>query len=188
MSGDWQTSESPPNTGITGKESSNKPEQVNRSGRVMQILRANPDDAGTLTEIAFAAKRHWGYSERWIESWSHLLTVQPGFIAEHETYTACIDGITIGFYSLSRGLDRMRLEHLWVLPQAMRRGVGRALFLHAVGRVRALGFETLEIESDPNAAGFYEQMGAHRAGVTVTELDGRPRELPVLVYELDHVA
>jgi hypothetical protein len=32
----------------------------------MQILRANPDDAATLTEIAFAAKRHWGYPELWM--------------------------------------------------------------------------------------------------------------------------
>ena len=82
----------------------------------------------------------------------------------------------------------MRLEHLWVLPKAMRRGVGRALFVHAVERVRASGFETLEIESDPNAAGFYERMGARRVATTITELEGRLRELPVLVYEITHAA
>jgi len=154
----------------------------------MQILRANPEEAATLTEIAFAAKRHWGYPERWIESWSRVLTLHPRFIAEHETYTACINGDPIGFYCLSRQSDRMCLEHLWVLPQAMRRGVGRALFVHAVERARALGFETLEIESDPNAAGFYQQMGARHVGATVTELEGRSRELPVLIYEIDHAS
>ena len=154
----------------------------------MQILRAKPDDAATLTEIAFAAKRHWGYPERWIDSWSHLLCVQPGFIAEHETYAAYVDGRPVGFYSLSRGTDRMCLDHLWVLPQAMRRGVGRALFVHAVQRVREAGFDALEIESDPNAAGFYERMGACRVATTVTELEGRSRELPILVYEIKHAA
>src|SRR2546425_8620950 len=44
------------------------------------------------------------------------------FIAEQETYTAYIDGAAVGFSALSRGVDRMCLEHLWVLPQAMRRG------------------------------------------------------------------
>ncbi len=146
----------------------------------MQILRARPDDAATLTEIAFTAKRHWGYPARWIASWAHLLTIGPRLIAEQETYTAYVDGVPVGFYSLGRGLGRMSLEHLWVLPEAMRRGVGRALFIHAVERVRALGCETLEIESDPNAAGFYEHMGARRVARTVTELERRPRELPVL--------
>ena len=154
----------------------------------MQILRARPDDAPTLTEIAFAAKRHWGYPERWIASWSHLLTVEPESIAQQETYTAYVDGAPVGFYSLGRRLDRMYLDHLWVLPQAMRRGVGRALFVHAVGRVRAAGFDALEIESDPNAAGFYEHLGACRVATSVTELEGRPRELPVLIYEIDRAA
>ena len=30
-----------------------------------------------LTQIALAAKRHWGYPERWIEIWSSQLTFSP---------------------------------------------------------------------------------------------------------------
>jgi len=150
----------------------------------MQIVRATSDDAAILTEIAFAAKRHWGYPERWIAGWTDILTIEPWLISEQETYAGYVDGEAVGFYSLGRGAARMCLEHLWVLPRAMRRGVGRALFLHAVGRVRALGFEMLEVESDPNAAAFYEHMGARRVATTLTELEGRPRELPVLVYEI----
>jgi len=154
----------------------------------MQIRRAKPDEAPTLTEIAFAAKRHWGYPEQWMESWNHVLTMQPEFIAGHETYTAFLDGLPVGFYALKPGLNRMHLEHLWVLPEAMRRGVGRALFVHALGRMKACGFSTLEIESDPNAAGFYERMGARQVGAAVTELAGQTRELPVFVYEIGHAA
>ena len=149
------------------------------------ILRAKPDDAAALTEIAFAAKRHWGYPERWIEGWRNILTVQPEFVAKHETYAACVGGRPVGFYSLSRKSDAMSLERLWVLPEMMRKGVGLALFAHAVERARALGFANLEIESDPNAAGFYEQMGAKRVGAAVNELDGQPRDLPVFVYEIN---
>jgi len=50
--------------------------------------------------------------------------------------------------------------------------------------VRALGFESLAMESDPNAVGFYERMGARRVRAIVTELEGRSRELPILVYDL----
>src|SRR5262249_38658890 len=130
------------------------------------------------------AKRHWCYPERWIVCWTRLLTIGPELIAGQETYAAYINGEPAGFYSLKPGTDRTHLEHLWVLPQAMGQGVARALFTHTIERMKASGIETLEIESDPNAAGFYEHMGARRVGTTVTELEGNRRELPVLVFQV----
>jgi GNAT superfamily N-acetyltransferase len=150
----------------------------------MTIVRTKPDDAAVLTDIAFAAKRHWGYPEKWIESWRDALTIPPGFIANHETYAAILDGRMVGFYALGRRDDRLDLLHLWVLPDAMCRGIGRSLFLHGLERARESGYRELEIESDPNAEGFYQHMGAHRVGVKIKELDGQRRELPVLIYEI----
>jgi hypothetical protein len=66
----------------------------------MQILWANPSDAETLTEIAFAAKGHWGYPERWIESWSNQLTVTPELIASHDTHVAFVEDRAVGFYAI----------------------------------------------------------------------------------------
>ena len=149
----------------------------------MEIRRAKPQDAAALTEIAFAAKRHWGYPEQWIQGWKKILTIDADFIAKHETYTAYKDEHAVGFYALIRGSNRASLEHLWVLPSAMGQGVGRALFSHAVQRAKAQGVEAIEIESDPNAEKFYEQMGARRVGASVTELEGQARTLPVLLYD-----
>jgi ribosomal protein S18 acetylase RimI-like enzyme len=219
------------------------------SFRPMEIHRAKPEDAVALTEIAFAAKRHWGYPEQWIQRWKDVLTIQPEFIARNETYVAFLDGQPVGFYALVHGklrsasrmhcdhepvvsenpkvipqqrsglrespvrlgpsypgseasnvhnpervapgprgptVDgkrRASLEHLWVLPGAMGQGIGRALFTHAVQRAKALGLEAIEIESDPNAEKFYEQMGARRFSVNITELDGQSRALPLLIYD-----
>jgi hypothetical protein len=47
----------------------------------MQIVRAKPQEAEALTEIAHAAKRHWGYPEPWIQNWRDILTMRPEFIA-----------------------------------------------------------------------------------------------------------
>ena len=154
----------------------------------MQIARAKPDDAATLTDIALAAKRHWGYPMQWIELWRDVLTVLPEFIVGHETYVAIDEDRTVGFYALGRKGGRMDLLHLWVLPEAMGRGVGRSLFIHALERTSNLGFRELEIESDPNAEGFYKRMGAHRVGTSTKALSGHNRELPILVYKLDHDA
>src|SRR5260370_37177842 len=121
----------------------------------MDIRRAEPEDAAILTEIAFAAKRHWGYPEQWIQSWKNILTVQAELIAQNETYMVYVDGHAAGFYALARGPGRISLEHFWVVPKAMRQGIGRSLFSHAVQRAKALGAAAIEIESDPNAERFY---------------------------------
>ena len=149
-----------------------------------QITVARPTDAARLTEIAFAAKRHWGYPERWIESWRDALTITPEFLARHETFSAVMDGKIVGFCSLGQKESHAELLHLWVLPERMGQGIGRALFFHAIERTKTLGFRTLEIESDPNAEGFYQRMGARRVGVKIHTVEQQQRELPTLSYEV----
>jgi ribosomal protein S18 acetylase RimI-like enzyme len=149
----------------------------------MQIVPAKPEDADALSEIAHAAKRHWGYPERWIESWRDVLTIRPQFIAENVTFCARENDRIGGFYLLTTESDGAHLDHLWILPDAMDRGIGRALFRHAIEQAKKLGHRAIRIEADPNAAGFYERMGAKRIGTNVSEIEGQPRELPLLVYE-----
>ena len=151
----------------------------------MQIVRAKPQDADALTEIAHAAKRHWGYSERWIQCWRDILTMRPEFIAANVTYSAMEDCRVVGFYLLTNESDGLHLDHLWIAPDAMGRGIGRALFEHALDQTRSLGHRTLKIEADPNAEGFYTRMGARRIGANVTNIEGQRRELPVLLYNLE---
>jgi len=150
----------------------------------MQIVRAKPKDAEALTEIAHAAKRHWGYPERWIQSWRDILTMRPEFIAAYVAYSAIEEGRAIGFYLLTTENDGLHLDHLWIAPHAMRRGIGRALFAHAIEETRRLGHRRLKIEADPNAEGFYTRMGARRVGATVTTIENQRRELPLLLYDL----
>ena len=150
----------------------------------MKIVRAKPEDADVLTEIAFSAKRHWGYPERWIQSWRDILTMRPESIAANVAYSAMEDDRAVGFYLLTTESDGLHLDHLWIMPSAMGRGIGRALFEHAVEQASVLGFRVIKIEADPNAEGFYQRMGARRVGTQVTEIEGARRELPLLVYQL----
>ncbi len=152
----------------------------------MEIQRAIPGDAEALTRIAFAAKRYWGYPEHWMERWQESLTITPEFIRRNEVYAATLDKEIVGFYALAGRGRRIELEHLWVTPEHIGTGVGRALFDHAVRRAAALGAETLGIEADPHAEGFYRRMGARRVGETSYPLDGQRRVLPLLVADTHH--
>src|SRR4051812_37338544 len=106
----------------------------------MQIRRARTEDAGTLTEIAHAAKRHWGYPETWVAAWRDVLTMRPDFIAANVASVAREDNLAVAFYVLTTEDDGIHLDHLWVLPRAMGRGIGRALFEYAVAKAKDLGF------------------------------------------------
>jgi GNAT superfamily N-acetyltransferase len=153
----------------------------------IHIRRARADEAETLTEIAHAAKRHWGYPEQWIEHWKTDLTITPEFIAAHEVYVAIINEEAVGCCAIVFSAGRAALEHMWIRPQHMGAGVGRALFLHAKERAEEVGIAVLEISADPNAEGFYQRMGARRIGEIHSEIDGQPRVLPQLAVDLEPV-
>ncbi len=140
---------------------------------------AHPDEAETLTAIAFAAKGHWGYPAHWMDWWRPQLTVTAASVAGGETHVVREAERILGFVALRQEEETLRLEDLFVLPAEMRRGVGAALFRHARERARELGFEYFEWDSDPHAAGFYERMGAERIGTYRMTLEGQPRELPL---------
>jgi GNAT superfamily N-acetyltransferase len=150
----------------------------------VQIIRAKPSEAGTLSAIAWAAKAYWGYPAHWMEQWRGQLTITPEFIAANETFAATITGQIIAFYALLATAEAVRLEHLWVLPERIGQGIGRSLFIHAVERATLRGARRLTIEADPDAEPFYRRMGAIRIGLITSEIDGRRRELPLLAFDL----
>src|SRR5262245_36701034 len=133
----------------------------------LEIRRALSDESETLSMIAHTAKRHWGYPESWIEQWREQLTITPDFIRNNRVFAALSEGNVIGCCALVESIDKLELEHMWTLPEFIGKGVGRALFEHAVRSARSLSFKEFEITSDPNAEGFYKHMGAKRIGEVV---------------------
>jgi len=147
------------------------------------VRRALASEAPVLTRLAHAAKRHWKYPEAWIALWSDTLTVTPAFVERHPVRCAVRDGRVLVFYAISGAGTVRDLEHFWVLPAHMGRGVGARLFADAVATLRADGARQLRIASDPFAVGFYRRMGAHLVGEVPSTPRGRT--LPLLVFELE---
>jgi len=150
----------------------------------MRIEASRPADAPALTRIAHEAKRHWGYPERWIRRWRAQLTVTAAYVRANPTYGAVEGREIVGFCALRLDGDRAHVDHLWVIPAAMGRGVGRRLFRRCEERAARAGASRLCIESDPNAEGFYLAMGAAAAGRKAAPMDGRRRYLPLLEKRL----
>jgi GNAT superfamily N-acetyltransferase len=77
-------------------------------------------------------------------------------VGEALTRVAVVDGRIVGFATL---LDDGELEDLFVDPDWMRRGIGRALVLDAVALARERGFDRIEVTANGEALGFYESVG-----------------------------
>ena len=144
----------------------------------MNIRRASPDEAAILTEIAHAAKRHWGYPESWIESWKDDLTITPEFISSCEVYVAVVEGEIAGCCALVVNDSQAELEHMWLRPPHIGTGLGKKLFLYVMQRAAILKTTVVELSADPNAEAFYQHMGATRIGEVRSEVEGQPRVLP----------
>lgn len=149
----------------------------------IEIRRADPEEANTLTEIAHAAKRHWKYPESWIQQWRADLTISGEFIRTHEVFAATINGAVVGCCALVMTDSLAEIEHMWIRPEQMGGGVGRALFEYVSARSVERGAKVLELSADPYAEGFYARMGAKRIGEVVADMDGQSRVLPRMRIE-----
>jgi ribosomal protein S18 acetylase RimI-like enzyme len=147
---------------------------------IMLVRPVNPLEAGPLTQIALAAKRHWGYPERWMEIWTPQLTFDATYFETNESWAAVLDDKPIGFYTLLDHNGTGWIDNLWVVPEYIGQGVGKSLFVHALAMARQRGYKILQLEADPNTVGFYEKMGMYRIGERQSEVDGMPRSMPIL--------
>jgi GNAT superfamily N-acetyltransferase len=150
----------------------------------MRIFRAAPGDARELTRIAFSAKRHRGYPERWIQRWKRLLTLTPAYVRTHPTYAVRNGSEIVGFASMSVVGGEATLDHIWVSPSAMAKGIGSSLFRHCEKEATKSGASILKVESDPHAEGFYHSMDAATVGRRSASMKGKKRFLPLLEKRL----
>jgi GNAT superfamily N-acetyltransferase len=143
----------------------------------MELRPARPDEAALLSALALRSKAHWGYNDAFLAACRHELMIRRGEITARHVTVAEVDGAVAGHYTI----DGAELGQLFVEPAHIGRGVGRALWTHAVGAAHELGIHTLSIDSDPFAEGFYLAMGATRVGSTPSgSIEGR--ELPRLTF------
>ena len=119
-----------------------------------------------------------------MQIWIPLMTITPKYIETHEAWVVMINEQPAGYYSFAETEGKHWLDNLWILPDHIGQGLGRALFQHALERCKTQNIHSLLIEADPNAQNFYEKMGARKVYEHRTEIDGAPRVLPIMEINL----
>lgn len=153
--------------------------EVNDAAGKLCIRPARAHEAELLTDLSLRSKAFWGYDAGFLARCRAVMTVKARNIKSHPHYVAEFDGRVAGFYGFESEIDGVGLDCLFVETDLVGRGIGRALWRHAVDTARGLGHAALIVVSDPNAEGFYLKMGCRRIGTRPSELESG-RQLPLL--------
>ena len=149
------------------------------------IRAAQRGEAEALSALCKRSKAHWGYDAEFMRLSDASLTIAPELIDTGRVLVA-IDSVGrfAGMASLAPLAGNIwDLLHMFVEPEAIGTGAGRALLAAITEKARELGGAALSIQADPNAEEFYLRMGARRAGEAPS--DSIPgRMLPMLEYAL----
>ena len=146
-----------------------------------------PAQAGeglSLTALCVRSKAHWGYDAAFMKLSAASLRVDEADIASGRVLVATdAEGQAVGMASVLGEAETVDLDALFVDPPAIGSGAGRALFAAAADLARRLGARRMTILADPNAASFYERMGARF--LRNAPSDAIPgRLLPLYEYDL----
>ncbi len=152
-----------------------------RSGR---IRRARPGEAPALTELALRSKAHWAYDAEFMKIMRRVLKITEEEIRAHHVLVHETDGAVDGVGALARFDDEWEVEHLWVEPSAIGRGIGKRLLEALLAKAARLGAGRVLVEADPHAEPFYARRGGVRVGERASGMI-HGRALPVLAIQLD---
>ena len=130
-----------------------------------QIRRARPGEAQILTRIALASKRANGYSEAFMRQCTDELTMSEHDIANQLIWVAD-NPQAAGFGALVPATPGAtgEVQSMFIAPDHMGHGLGRALWQTIEAHARTLGLTALELDADPFAVKFYNAMGATTTG------------------------
>lgn len=131
------------------------------------IRPANAGEARLLSELALRSKGHWGYSSEFLEAVRAELSYNDKQLqADHMRFFVLESaGRPAGFYALAhQSGTEIELDSLFVEPEHIGRGFGRALIEHAKSTAAKMGATRLIIQGDPNAERFYIAAGGVLTG------------------------
>ncbi|WIM10950.1 GNAT family N-acetyltransferase [Enhydrobacter sp.] len=151
---------------------------------MISVRPARRGEAASLTAICLRSKAHWGYDAEFMRLSRPAITVDEADIEAGHVLVACdAVGNAVGLVRVQPEGAAAELGLMFVDPPAIGSGVGRTLFTAAAALARELGAERMAILADPNAAPFYERMGARF--VRNAPSDAIPgRTLPFYEYDL----
>lgn len=160
----------------------------------MEIRAAKIEESDILTSVSFQSKKIWRYPDHFFEIWKNELTIHPDYIRHNKVFVFEEKSIILGYYSmvyLENDVDLSGtvlskghwLEHMFILPGFIGKGIGTKLFDHLKTICTENRISRISILSDPNARGFYEKMGCRYVKEYPSSIPHRTTPLLILTLQ-----
>ena len=149
----------------------------------LTVRNAWPNEDLLLSELASRSKSYWPYDEEYLRMCRSVTHVTEDDIKSWPFRIAEEHGKILGFAAVCPVKGEYMLDHLWIEPEHIGKGVGRLLYLDAIAQAKAMGWTKFTIAADPYAEKFYQKMGGKRIGERESKI--KPGFfLPLLEFEI----
>ncbi len=126
-----------------------------------QFRRAEPHEAKELEALQKRSTSHWDYPDGYFDWAGDAVRISESYVSSNPVMVLVDhEGRKLGFYSFTEDDEGLLLDRMFLDSDRIGEGLGRVLWQHAIETARNLGASDFTIGADPNAAPFYEAMGA----------------------------
>jgi len=149
------------------------------------IRDAIADEAGALEDLQRRSSMVWEEYRVQLLAHPDAISLPVSAIRDGTVRAACGGGRVLGFSVTVPSVDGHgpdELDGLFVEPDAMRAGVGRALIADVVARSERRGVSAVEVTANPRALDFYRKVGFRDQGPVPTRFGPGLR----MRLDLDH--
>src|SRR5262249_52163914 len=123
------------------------------------VRRAREENLAEINRVIVASESRWDYPAAYLEAALPLLTIEGPYLTEH----LCLEIVdeqapVVCFFAVAEDGGEHLLDHLWVRPDRLGQGIGRAACEHVFALARRHGWAALPVLPDPPAQGFYRKV------------------------------
>lgn len=149
---------------------------------MVHVREARVEEAEVISEIAILSKAYWNYSREFIQACKEDLTIDETYMKQNYVFVVETEEEVIGFFAFQRG-EQDSLDFFYLHPNYIGKQVGKKMWKSILKKAKELNITSFTIDSDPNAKGFYEKMGAVQIGETPSTVS-KDRNLPLMKYSV----
>lgn len=144
--------------------------------------KADPNSYPDLNRLSLQSRNVWagtpGYFEGYLEQSRNLIDITSDYIQKNIVcvgYAGNLHKQIFGFFAFKIEENQKKiLDHFWIDPHFMKKGLGQKMFQQALYVAKLHQWDSFELYSDPPAEGFYLKMGAKKIGEVPSRISGGP--------------
>jgi GNAT superfamily N-acetyltransferase len=105
----------------------------------MKIVRAREESLQEINNVIAASKGYWNYPPAYLQAALKVLYIDQNYLAGQLCFQIEIDMSLVAFFAITEKDGEKYLGHLWIDPNHLRKGLGRAALEYVEDLARKAG-------------------------------------------------